>query len=155
MIDLEVPHFKDLKEKRKGKDVKVIFRQQNYSFKNNDSLFGMVGQRDLRDLFDVNFKGSKIILNYPEQWISMKLQWFVMPLIYSNPHIKVAVIKTESPMIIGSTFHEDLYGVKGEIDEDIFMELGLQGLVQLDRDNCLKTIFTPDENIKNFIENRL
>lgn len=145
-------NFPNLKEAKKDKNIKVIFRQQNYTFKNNDSIFGMVGQRDLKDLFDREFIGPKIILNYPEQWISMKLQWLVMPLIYSHPTIKEAIIKTESPMIIGSTFAEDLFGVTGEIDEDVFMELGLHGLVQLDKDNCLNNIMTPNENIKEFIE---
>jgi len=144
--------FPNLKEAKQDKDIKVLFRMQDYMFKENDSIFIMVGQRDLRDLFAHKFTGDTIVLNYPEQWLSMKYQWLVMALIYSHKTIKTAIIKTESPMIIGSTFAEDLFGTSGEIDEDAFLELGLQGLVQLDKDNCLSEILNPSERILNYME---
>lgn len=138
-------------ELAKTRDIKVLFRVQNYGMKMNDSMFAMVGRRDLEDLLRGTFEGDTLMLNYPEQFIDMRLQWKVMPLIYEL-NIKRVIVKTESPMIIGSTLNTHLYGVTAETSEDTFLEFGLaEGIELTTYDKCMEQL-QPDKFDLEFIQ---
>jgi hypothetical protein len=125
--------------KKNNKIVKVLFIKQPHGFKECQPVYPNPTRRALVDLVLGHYVGDTIILNFPELYVSINIQWSIMKLIYEHPDIKKAYVKTESVMVFSGAKDGDLYSL--DVSNDITDDLA-DLFVKTKVKDCLDQLYT-------------